>query len=102
MAAVSWTIGNVNPSEVILVDSLVDRQFELSHEGVELSVGFSAASGYVGCLAKHVLAGWHPSHCSVKGLAPVSTVDVNGLSPCLTQRVKHVIDKCREIVDYLL
>ena len=47
MAAVAWTVGNVNPGEIMLVDGLVNGQVESSHERIELAVGMWVAGSFV-------------------------------------------------------
>ena len=102
MTAISWTITDVNPGEIMLVNGLVNRQIKLAQQGIELTVGFTATGSDVGSLAFHVLTCLDASHRHIQSRASITAVDMNGLSPSFPQRVENIVDQCCEIVDYLL
>ena len=62
MVAVAWSVGNVNPGEVVFVDGLVNGQIETSYERVELAVGLRTACSDVGSFAPHVLTCRYAAH----------------------------------------
>ena len=95
-------IAHMKPAEVVLIDGLIHGQVELAQQPVETLVFSSRASGDVGGLPQHVLAGRHTAHRLVERRAAVAAVHMDGRAPRLAQRVEHILHECGEVVNHLL
>lgn len=95
----TWTETHMNPVEVVLVNQLVKRQFQFHNQVKELLVLFGSVLNRpdVGSLSFLVLTRCRAFHDLVQSLAPVAARHDNRLAVCLTERVKHLLHKCRQV-----
>lgn len=98
-AVAARAVAHVDPAATFLVNALVHRQVQALDEGQQAAVAATRADGDVGGFAILVLTGGSSAHGLVQRWAPKSAIDPDGSSPCLAQRVEHVVHEAVERLD---
>ncbi len=93
MAVAARTVADVDPAAAFLIDALVHGQVEALDECQQAAVARACAHRDIGGLTALVLARGRTSDNLVQLGTAVAAVDVDGTSPCLAQRVQHVVHK---------
>ena len=89
----------MNPGKVALVDGLVHGEVERGEQVVEPAIVGRVASGDVGSLSFHVLAGRRASHFFVEARAAIAAIHMYRLSPRFAQRVEDVVNELLKAFD---